>query len=198
MRNLNSTVANQPDIQLVDRDSQKVTMRILHVIPSIDPAYGGPVEGLRQICGIYKTGGHEVEIASFDSPAFALGCNFPAIVTGLGPSSGVYGYSRRALGWLKSNVSRFDLVIINCIWQYNAVAVYRAIAGTDIPYAVFTHGMLDPYFKKRFRIKHLKKSIYWHCILHKILRQASAVFFTCEEEKLLARQSFSRYSLHYS
>lgn len=171
-------------------------MKILHSIPSIDPASGGPVEGLRQLCQIYRTGGHEVEVASFDSPELVEKYNFPAKVYGLGPGQGVYRYSRRAIPWLKANIHRYDVVLINGIWNYNTVATYRALAGTNIPFAVFTHGMLDPYFKKQFLLKHLKKSIYWHTTLRKILRDANAVLFTCEEEKILARQSFPRYRVH--
>jgi len=168
-------------------------MRILHVIPSIDPATGGPVEGLRQLCSIYRAGGHDVEVASMDAPDFAAGCAFPARVVALGPGRGTYGYTKQAIPWLKANLSRFDVVLIDGIWQYNAVAAYRAAKSSGIPYAVFAHGMLDPYFKDRHPLKHLKKVLYWHAILRRILRDASAVFFTCEEEKLLARRSFSRY-----
>jgi glycosyltransferase involved in cell wall biosynthesis len=55
--------------------------------------------------------------------------------------------------------------------------------------------MLDPYFSQGHPLKHFKKVLYWHGILRRILRDASAVLFTCEEEKLLARQSFPRYSV---
>ena len=170
-------------------------MRILHVIPSIDPATGGPVEGLRQLCSIYRAGGHEVDVASMDSPEFVRGCEFPAQVFGLGPGRGIFGYTRCAAPWIKANLARYDVVIIDTIWQYNAVAAYRALAGSGVPYAIFAHGMLDPYFNQGHPLKHLKKVLYWHGILRRILRDASAVFFTCEEEKLLARQSFSRYSV---
>lgn len=168
-------------------------MRILHVISSIDAAYGGPVEGLKQYCSIYKAGGHEVEVATLDSASFAEKSGFPATVHGLGPGVGVFRYSPRAVPWLKANLSRFDLAVFNGVWQYNAVAGYRAVSGTEMPYAVFAHGMLDPYFKRRFPLKHLKKTIYWHAFLKKILCNASTVFFTSEEEKLLARESFSGY-----
>jgi len=171
-------------------------MRILHVIPSIDPATGGPVEGLRQLCAIYGAGGHEVDVASMDSPEFARGIQFPAPVIALGPGWGTYGYAPRAASWIRANLARYDVVIIDGIWQYNAVAAYRALAGSGVPYGLFAHGMLDPYFKERHPLKHLKKVLYWHGILRRILRDANAVFFTCEEEKLLARQSFSRYKVN--
>ncbi len=168
-------------------------MRILHVIPSVNPASGGPAEGLRQLCQIYRMGGHEVEVASLDSPESVAQFDFPAPVFALGPGWGIYGYSPRALHWFKQNVKRYDVVFINCIWQYNTLAAYWALKGTTTPYGVFTHGMLDPYFKRAFPFKHIKKLIYWHLFLGRILRNAYTVMFTCEEEKVLARQSFPFY-----
>jgi glycosyltransferase involved in cell wall biosynthesis len=87
------------------------------------------------------------------------------------------------------------VVFLDGIWQYNLYAAHRALAGTQIPWAIFTHGMLDPYFKERYPLKHIKKAIYWHAVLRKIMRDAYAVLFTCEEEKILARLSFSPYSV---
>ena len=170
-------------------------MKILHVIPSVNPASGGPAEGLRQLCHIYHKGGHEVDVASLDSPDDVKKYDFPARVFALGPGWGIYGYARHAAGWFRENLSGYDVVFINCIWQYNTLAAYRALARTNTPYAVFTHGMLDPYFKKRFPLKHLKKSIYWHLFLQRILHNATTVLFTCEEEKILARQSFPLYKV---
>ena len=171
-------------------------MKILHFIASIDSATGGPVEGLRQRCAIYQVGGHEVEVASLDSPEFVQTCDFPAKLIGLGPGRGTYGYSPRAVPWLKTNVTRFDVVYVNGVWNYNTLAAHRALAGTGMPWGIFTHGMLDPYFKKQYPVKHLKKALYWHSRLSKVFRDASEVLFTCEEEKILARQSFSRYKVN--
>jgi glycosyltransferase involved in cell wall biosynthesis len=170
-------------------------MRILHFISSVDPAMGGPIEGLRQRCAIYREGAHQVEIASLDSPEFVRTIDFPAPLFGLGPARGIYGYTPHALPWLRNNLARFDLVFVDGVWNYNTLAARRALTGTGIPWAIFTHGMLDPYFKRQFPLKHIKKSIYWHLSLGKVFRDASAVLFTCEEEKILARQSFARYKV---
>jgi glycosyltransferase involved in cell wall biosynthesis len=170
-------------------------MKILHFIASLDPATGGPVEGLRQRCNIYRASGHEVEVASLDSPSLLRTLDFPAKLVGLGPGHGRYGYSRHVVPWLKANVARFDVVLVNGVWNYNALAAHRALAGTQIPWAIFTHGMLDPYFKKQYPMKHLKKLIYWHLSLSRVLHDATEILFTCEEEKILARQSFSRYDV---
>ena len=178
-----------------DNPKRRGSVRILHVISSIDPASGGPAEGLKQLSHIYNSGGHEVHVATLDSPEAVKRFSFPAPVIGLGPGAGIYGYTPRAVPWLKEHISSYDVVFINCIWQYNAIAAYRALEHTNTPYGVFTHGMLDPYFKRAFPLKHIKKSIYWHLFLQPVLKNADAVVFTCEEEKILARESFSRYKV---
>jgi glycosyltransferase involved in cell wall biosynthesis len=64
-----------------------------------------------------------------------------------------------------------------------------AVAGRK-PFLVFTHGMLDPYFKRRYPLKHLKKWFYWVMVQYWVLRAASRVMFTTELERDLATQSF--------
>jgi glycosyltransferase involved in cell wall biosynthesis len=62
-----------------------------------------------------------------------------------------------------------------------------------VPYHVFTHGMLDPWFKHTYPLKHLKKWPYWLIAEYHVLRHAHHVFFTSEEERLRARESFQLY-----
>ncbi len=63
-------------------------------------------------------------------------------------------------------------------------------------YFVFPHGMLDPWFKETFPLKHFKKWLYWPWADYRVLRDAAAVIFTSEEERLLARKSFWLYRAH--
>jgi glycosyltransferase involved in cell wall biosynthesis len=53
--------------------------------------------------------------------------------------------------------------------------------------------MLDPWFKRTYPLKHLKKWAYWPWAEYRVLRDASSVIFTTEEERLLAHQSFWMY-----
>jgi glycosyltransferase involved in cell wall biosynthesis len=85
------------------------------------------------------------------------------------------------------------MVVVHGIWQYASFGVWRALHGTGTPYAIFTHGMLDPWFKKTYPLKHLKKWLYWPWAEYRVLRDAHAVLFTCEEERRLARESFWLY-----
>ena len=84
-------------------------------------------------------------------------------------------------------------MIVHGIWQYHSFGVWRALAGTGTPYFVFPHGMLDPWFKRTYPLKHFKKLLYWPWAEYRVLRDAAAVLFTSEEERRLARESFSLY-----
>ena len=81
-------------------------------------------------------------------------------------------------------------MVVNGLWQYCGYAAWRALTG-NTPYVVFTHGMLDPYFRYAFPLKHIKKWIYWVPFEYRVLRDAYRVLFTSKAEKRLAEQSFS-------
>lgn len=168
-------------------------MKILEVIRSIDPAGGGPVEGLKQIGAIWQKWGHKVEVVSLDAPQSDAVATFPLRLHALGPASHSYGFNRRLIPWIREHAAEFDVVLIDGLWAFHSYAVWRALHKSDRPYAVFTHGMLDPWFKRRYPLKHFKKWLFWPWTDYRVCRDAGAVFFTCEEERILARQSFWLY-----
>jgi glycosyltransferase involved in cell wall biosynthesis len=94
---------------------------------------------------------------------------------------------------MRQNRANYDAVIVHGLWQYHSFGTRRALARSSIPYYVFPHGMLDPWFKRRFPLKHLKKWLYWPWADYRVLRDARAVLFTCEEERQLAAHSFALY-----
>jgi len=104
-----------------------------------------------------------------------------------------YGYTPNLVKWLKSYGRNYDAVIINGLWNYASFGSWRALRKGDVPYFVFTHGMLDPWFNRAYPTKTIFKSIFWKLIEHKVLRDARGVLFTCEEERQWASQSFSPY-----
>lgn len=165
--------------------------KLLHVIRSANPEGGGPIEGVLQRGRVLREMGHTVEIVSLDSPETSISTDLP--IHKVGPGRGSYGYTSTLDAWLNNHLSNYDHIIVNGIWQYHSLAVWKAAKTLGMPYHVFTHGMLDPWFKKTYPIKHLKKALYWPWAEYKVLRDAKAVLFTSEEEKLLARESFRFY-----
>jgi glycosyltransferase involved in cell wall biosynthesis len=159
--------------------SLSIPKRLLHVVASFAPAAGGTTEGIRKLV---QSGPGGSAVVCLDDPAeaFVHGHSFP--VHALGPARGHYGYTPRLPEWLGQNVARFDGVVIHGLWQYHSYGSYRVVRGLK-PYAVFPHGMLDPWFKRTFPLKHLKKQVYWLAREYRVLRDARAVCFTTPIER---------------
>jgi glycosyltransferase involved in cell wall biosynthesis len=168
-------------------------MKILHVISSVNPTGGGPMEAVLQSGLKMVALGHQVEVLSLDDPSATFVTEFALPVHAVGPSTGSYQYTEKLIPWLRAHAKDFDALVVNGLWQYHSYGTWRALRNLGVPYFVFTHGMLDPWFKRTYPLKHLKKWLYWPWAEYHVLRDASAVLFTCEEERLLARQSFWLY-----
>ena len=164
-------------------------MRILHIMGTLDPAAGGPSQSVRVLMS-YASIGYVGEVVTLDDPGapWLKTLGFP--VHPLGPVGSTYGFNARLVPWIKANRHRFDGIVVNGLWQYCGLAARRALSKTNTPYLVFTHGMLDPYFKRAFPLKHLKKWPYWLLAEYWTLRGAYRVLFTSEAEKHLAEESF--------
>lgn len=167
--------------------------RVLHLISSADREGGGPIEGIIQLNHVLERLGHCTEIVTPDAPDAPWLDGFPVQVQAIGGARMGYRYSPRLVPWLLRNASHYDCLIVNGLWQHHGLAARFVARKLGKPYFVYTHGMLDPWFKRTFPLKHLKKALYWPWGEYRVLRDAAAVCFTCEEERLLARQSFARY-----
>ncbi|MCR5879504.1 glycosyltransferase [Phenylobacterium sp. J367] len=173
-------------------------LRLLHVIASANPIGGGPIEGiLRQ--NEASAGWGTREIVTTDDPCSAFLQEIPLVVHATGktlPKSPLrpilrrYSYSPSITAWLRENASNYDAVVVNGLWNFAAMAAARALRKSKTPYFVFPHGMLDPWFKKQYPLKHVAKQIFWLFNEGPLLRKAAAVLFTTDEERLLARKSF--------
>ncbi len=170
-------------------------MKVLHILPSVDPKGGGPMEGVKQYGRRFEELGHHVEVVTLDDPAEPYVAEFPLKAYALGPAMGGYRYTPKLAQWLEVHARDYDAIIVNGLWQYHGFGAWRVLHRLQIPYFVFTHGMLDPWFKHTYPLKHIKKWLYWPWAEYRLLRDARAVLFTCEEERLLARKSFWLYKV---
>lgn len=162
--------------------------RLLHVVRSLRAETGGVATAVRQLTTALQARGHAVAIASLD-PADAGQPDLSVV----GRSSAGYGYAGDFVPWLRERRQDFDAVLVHGLWQYPGLGTWRALHGTSTPYLVYCHGMLDPWFKRTYPLKHAKKWLYWPWAEYRVLRDAARVLFTCEEERRLARQSFWLY-----
>jgi len=165
-------------------------MRILHTIHSMSPESGGPAEVVRRLAETaHRAGTCETEVITLDPSGRPYLRSDSVPMYGVGPGLGKYGYTSRLDQWLKENLARFDGVVINGIWQYQGLAVWKTVRGR-VPYLVYAHGMLDPWFKHAYPLKHLKKALYWRIVERRVLRDAIAVLFNSPREAELAPGTF--------
>ncbi len=167
------------------------SLRLLHVIHDLAPSSGGPQENLLQLAQGYREVGVEVEVLSLDAPDAPYLGRYPFRVHALGPVSSSFGYSRKASSWLRYNITRYDAVLVDGLWFYLGIAVRARALASNTPYLVFPHGMLDPWFRRRYPLKHVKKQLFWWLSQYRVLRDADSVIFTTETEQKLAPESFS-------
>jgi len=169
-------------------------MRILHVLRTLDPAWGGPVEGARNLTGRALARGYRVEVVCLDDAQSPWLLSWRPTVHALGRAKSTYGFTNKLDRWLIANIRRFDAVVVHGIWMYFSYAVWKVTRKAGVPYFLFIHGALDPWFKTRYPLKNWKKIAYWILIENRIMRDANAALFTTEEEKRLAHNAFFPYN----
>jgi glycosyltransferase involved in cell wall biosynthesis len=160
-------------------------------VQTLDPSVGGVGPAVLALSHGLARRGHKVDIVTLDASYSSHMTNLTVHPLGSGLTS--YRYSRKLVPWLREHGRNYDRVIVNGLWQYLSFAAWQRYAGTSTPYYVFPHGMLDPWFKRTYPLKHLKKWLYWPWADYRVLRDAASVIFTSEEERLQARKSFWLY-----
>ena len=168
-------------------------LKILQLVHTLDPSVGGVATSVLALSRGLARRGNKIDIVVLDEASAPWIQDVDLSVHALGSGLTSYRYSRALLPWLRKHGGEYDRVVVNGIWQYLSFAVWRRYAGSSIPYYVFPHGMLDPWFKETFPLKHLKKWLYWPWAEYRVLRDAAAVIFSSEEERLQARKSFWLY-----
>jgi glycosyltransferase involved in cell wall biosynthesis len=175
-------------------------IRVLSIISNAAPESGGPIQGLMSQ-QIELRNRVEFNIVSADSPDAAFVKTFPMPLNTVGLRDGEadrrnafarhYNYTPHMLPWLRQHVRDYDVVLVHGLWNYAAFAAARVLPSSDVPYFVFTHGMMDPWFRQAYPLKHLAKQAFWLFNEGPLLAGARSVLFTSEEEKTLARGVFA-------
>jgi glycosyltransferase involved in cell wall biosynthesis len=171
-------------------------MKILHIISTLNPEAGGPPQAVKNIISeLIKTEGVCADVLSLDSPNVPWIKNINFKIYALGPSHGKYGFNFKLIRWLKNYADHYDAIFIHGLWQFIGFAAWYTLRNREKKYYIFPHGMLDPWFRKTYFLKHMKKWIYWLIIEFRVLRDARNVIFTSDIERQDAAKSFSLYKV---
>lgn len=136
--------------------------------------------------------GHTVTLLTFDAPEAPFLRELPPDlrVVCLGPSAVGYGFIIRLEARLAPHARAFDFLILNGLWLHSTAGVARWARRNQLPYALFPHGMLDPFFARAYPFKHLKKLIYWFLVERHTVADARALLYTTPSELKLAQHTF--------
>ena len=160
------------------------------MIAGSDQESGGPIEALLRISEVLVRDEHQVAVVTLEDEAEVAGRRFPFPIVALGRGTRPYRYNPRLAPWLEQNARRFDVVVLHGLWNYSSFGSWLGLRKGSTPYYIFAHGMMDPWFRTKYPLKHFAKQIFWTLAEGRVLRDAQSVLFTCEEERVRARGVF--------
>jgi glycosyltransferase involved in cell wall biosynthesis len=170
-------------------------VKVLHVIPSVAPRYGGPSRAVIEMCHALRGHGVDTLIATTDADGDGRldvktdqpvsYKNVPAVFFPRQWSE-AFKFSQPLARWFSAHVADFDVVHIHAVFSHASLAAARACRIKGVPYVVRPLGTLDPWSLKQ---KRLRKSLFWHLGVRQMLKGASAIHYTTFAEKRSAEES---------
>jgi glycosyltransferase involved in cell wall biosynthesis len=139
-------------------------MRVLHVIPSLDPADGGPPVVVIRLAAAQAAAGADVSVLFYERPGAHDHVRNSVEATPGGQRLHLhplpaptpverftaYAATRALRPLVRDSV---DFLHVHGIWTPILAAAAKAAARAGIPYCITPHGMLDPWSLGRKRLK---------------------------------------------
>jgi glycosyltransferase involved in cell wall biosynthesis len=171
-------------------------MNVLHVVCTMDPRTGGVSQAIRLMIKGLTSQGLNSKVVSMGSAETDFRDDFAIHFVGNGRSS--WNFNPGLRDWLGAHMTSYDAVIVHGMWQYHTFAVSYLIkraTGKFPRVYLMPHGMLDPWFQNApgRAIKAIRNRLIWKMAEHRIVNETDGLLFTCETEKILARQAFRPY-----
>ena len=85
---------------------------------------------------------------------------------------------------MRANVGDYDVVHIHSLYLAPQRDAGKAGVRSGVPYVVSPHGALDPWLRRRGRLRKAVAGFLWQ---NRMLRRAAALHFTSDDEAYLAR-----------
>mgnify|MGYP001099494205 CR=1 FL=1 len=167
-------------------------MKILHVIASVAPRYGGPSKLVLELCR--EVGKQQQDVTIFTTNIdgkqnLDVPLNTPVEVEGIKvwyfpvqfPRE--YKFSMPMLNQLRTQVQNYDIVHIHSIYLFHTLIAAHYCRKFKVPYLIRPHGILDPFIRNRHSCR---KKIYEFFFEKRNLNGAAAIHYTAKEEMELA------------
>jgi glycosyltransferase involved in cell wall biosynthesis len=164
-------------------------VKILHVIPNLEPRQGGAAESCPSLCAELSHRDHDVAIyTTFDR---GLGGRKVDRIRGVEVQyfptvRGSYGLSVDFWQALKRKIQSSDVVHVHGLYRFHFVAATYLCRHYKVPYVVKPHGSLDPFL---CRVRRWRKWLPERVFLRPGFAHAGAIQFTAAQEMELAALS---------
>ena len=169
-------------------------MKVLHVIPSLSPNRGGPSFAVRAMaytaigCGIDA---HVITTDDDGSGHAAISLEEALVEHGVTyryfrRQTRFYTFSWRLTRWLWSHVHEYDLLHIHSLFSYSTLPAAWFAHWRGMPYIIRPLGHLNRWGIQNRRAILKRLSLRW--IEKPLLRRATLLHFTCEQERLEAAE----------
>ncbi len=164
-------------------------MKVLHVIPSVAAADGGPAQAVVQMVKMLRSHGTDAQIVTTDDAGHGQRMNVEHAKVVEHSECPIYFFPRQIrfykmsfpLGkWLTEHVRDYDVVHIHALFSFASWAAGRACRESGIPYIVRPLGLLNRYGMEQRR-PWLKK-LSFRFIERRLLNGASAIHYTSQQE----------------
>ncbi len=167
-------------------------MKILHVLETLSPRYGGPVSVLLALAEAQQQVGHEVTIVTtntdhprgvFREPGWDALAQETVPVYYAPVQFAPLRFSTQLAAYLK-RAAQFDIVHIHGLYRFPQTYAAWQARRQGVPYVITPHGALDPYLYARSSSGKLRfKRLYERWFDLPNLHAAGAIHYTAEEER---------------
>ena len=165
-------------------------MKVLQVVPSLAPEWGGPVKVVNELAGALEVIGVSSEIISAQGRRVGnpetVTNDIPIHLFETGPIARLWTAHTPGLKkTLAQKIPDFDLVHIQELWHYTGYIASKIARSRNVPYIVTIHGELNEW---NLQQKRLKKQIYMTAIQRGILQKSAALHAITQAESNRIRQ----------
>jgi len=169
-------------------------MRILHVIQTVSPRYGGPVTSLRALAREQARVGHHVSICTTNDNYYAGDVATHSSGPIRDDKVTIWLHkayfrplllSNKLASWLRSEIVGFDIIHIHGLYRFPVTYAAWCARKKGVPYVIAPHGSLDPFLYRQSRYGTAAlplKRIYERLFDIPNLNNAAAIHFTTKEE----------------
>lgn len=162
-------------------------IRILHVVPGLSVAYGGPSKvAVDMACALMHQGTH-IEIVTTDADIggnMAVPLRQPTDLQGVpvryfhSPYGQKYGFSPDLMAWCRQHISAYDIVHFHAFFSHVMLATWTC-RRQYVPYIVRPIGQLDAW---SYRRNPLRKRLFLRLVGRLALQDAAAIHVTSPAE----------------